>query len=347
MSYLNLGILAAVALGVWWLTGHDKSWDGQSKRDRHLTRALRTVGVVFLFSLLLWAAENGGGPEDAPLMIIIPVGIALILRSSISEVFAGGFVRFLDPSLHDSREIDLKRAQRHRDNIAWLIHHGKRDEAVKLCEELKQSGELDEATLAHTLEFLGVKQDFGKISDPLHEAGRLRAQGKFTEAETFLKARLTKQPADSGAALMLIRLYAEDLKQPDAAAKLLAAMEKEPHISKDHLEFARRSLAEWNRPNRKAPVPADEMLPPSLEEMLARGFFGSAIELLEEKIKAQPRDLDLRLKLAEIHALHCDNLPRAEKIVRQLGAEKVFSAGQVSSAEAKLKEWRERKLPLK
>jgi tetratricopeptide (TPR) repeat protein len=345
MTLLNLGILAMVALAVWWLTGKDKSWDGQSKRDRHFTRSVRTVGVVFLFYILLLTAEGDSGPASAPLMIIIPIGIALILRSSISEVFAGGFMRFLDPALHDSREIDLKRAQRHRDNIAWLIHHGKRDEAVKLCEELKINGELDEATLAHTLEFLGVKQDFGKITDPLNEAARLRAQGKFAEAEAFLKARLKKQPADSGAALMLMRIYAENLQQPEAAARVLAALEKEPHVPPEHLEFARRSLAEWRRPGPK--VSMEEVLPPSLEEMLEQGFYGSAIELLEEKIKAQPRDLDLRLKLAEIHALHCNNLPRAEKIVKLLGAEKLFSGEQVAAAEIKLKEWRERQLPLK
>jgi hypothetical protein len=345
MIWLNIGILAVIAVGVWWLTGMDKSWDGQSKRGRHFTRALRTVAVVFLFFIPLETAEGGGGPESVPLLLIIPIGIALILRSSVSEVFAGGFLRFLDPSLHDNREIDLKRAQRHRDNIAWLIHHGKRDEAVKLCEELKISGELDEATLAHTLEFLGVKQDFGKATDPLHEAGRLRARGQFAEAEAFLKARLLTHPADSAAALMLMRVYAEDLRQPESAAKVLAALEKNPHTPADHLVFARRSLAEWNRPKRK--VPAEEALPVSLEGMLEKGFFGSAIELLEEKIKAQPQDLALRLKLAEIHAIYCDNIPRAEKIVRQLAAEKCFSPAQISTAEAKLKEWRERKLPLK
>ena len=345
MIAINLITLALIGLGVWWLTGIDKTWDGQSKRGRHFTRALRTIAVVFLFFILLQAAEGGGGAETVPLLLIIPVGIALILRSSLSEVFAGGFLRLVDPSLHDTREIDPKCAQRHRDNIAYLIHHGKRDEAVKLCEELKQNGELDEVTLAHTLEFLGVKQDFGKVTDPLHEAGRLRAQGQFTQAEAFLKARLLKHPADSGAALMLMRVYAEDLRQPEAAAKVLAMLEKNPHTPADHLVFARRSLAGWNRPKPKAP--AEAVLPDSLEDMLAKGFFGSAIELLEEKIKAQPQDLALRLKLAEIHAVYCNNIPRAEKIIRQLAAEKSFSPAQISSAEAKLKEWRERQLPLK
>jgi hypothetical protein len=251
----------------------------------------------------------------------------------------------LDPTLHDSRAIDLQRAQRHRDNLAWLIHHGQRDQAIKLCEELKKSGELDEASLAHTLEFLGVKQDFGKIADPLHEAGKLRAHGKFSEAETFLKARLEKIPADSGAALMLMRVYAEDLRQPQAAAEVLKILEKQPDVSKDHLEFARRSLVEWSQPKRK--IAEEEIVPQSLDEMLEKRFYGSAIEFLEGKIKAAPEDFALRLRLLEIHAVNCENFPGAEKLVRQVAAEKIFSAEQIAAAESKLKEWRAKKLPLK
>jgi hypothetical protein len=129
------------------------------------------------------------------------------------------------------------------------------------------------------------------------------------------------------------------LRQPDKANEVFCALEKQPHVSADHLQFARRSLVEWSRP--KSKPPAEEAAPESLEEMLAKSFFGSAIELLEQKIKAQPGDLDLRLKLAEVHAVHCDNLPRAEKIVRQVETEKIFSAAQTASAEMKLKEWRE------
>ncbi len=345
MILLNTGILAVVAPVVWWLTGRDKSWDGQSKQGRHFTRALRTVAVSFLFFIMLWTAEGGGGAAAVPLLLIFPILIALALRSSVSEIFAGGFLRLVDPALHDRREMDLKCAQRHRDNIAWLIHHDKREEAVRLCEELKKSGELDAATLANTLEFLGVPQDFGKISEPLHEARRLRALARFSEAETYLRTRLVTHPADSGAALLLMRVCAEDLRRPDAAANVLAALEKQPRVSPDHLEFARRSLAEWRRP--KPGISPVEVLPHTLDEMLKQKCYGSAIGFLEEKIKAQPRELDWRLKLAEVHAVHCDNWPRAEKIVRQLAVEKIFGADQLAFAESKLKGWRESQLPLK
>jgi hypothetical protein len=339
MIFLNIGIVVVCALGVWWLTGLDKSFSGESKRDRHFTRALRCGAVVFLVAVFLWLVEGDLGYGGIPLLLIIPVSIALLLRSSVSELFAGGFLRLVDPALHDGREFDLKRAQRHRDNIAWLIHHGQRDQAIKLCEELKMSGELDETTLASTLEFLGVKQERAKISNPLNEAAQLRAQGKFFESEQSLKALLAKKPADTGAALMLMRLYEQDLRQPDKANEVFCALEKQPRVSADHLQFARRSLVEWSQP--KSKPPAEEAAPESPEEMLAKSFFGSAIELLEQKIKAQPGDFDLRLKLAEVHAVHCDNLPRAEKIVRQIETEKIFSAAQIASAEMKLKEWRE------
>jgi len=339
MIFLNIGILVIVALGAWWLTGLDKSFNGESKRDRHFTRALRTVAVVFLIAGFLWTVEDDLGYGGVPLLLIIPVSIALLLRSSISELFAGGFMRLIDPTLHDERELDLKRAQRHRDNIAWLIHHGQRDQAIKLCEELKLSGELDAATLETTLEFLGIKQERTVWQRPLNEAAQLRAQGKFAEAEQSLKTLLEKNPADASAAVMLMRLYTQDLRQPNRAAEVLRELKKQPHVSVDHIGFAQRSLVEWSQPKLNPVV--EETAPESLEEMLAKSFFGSAIELLEQKIKAQPGDFELRLKLAEVHAVHCDNFPRAEKIVRQIETENIFSAAQVASADAKLKEWRE------
>ena len=54
MMLLNIGVLIIVTLVVWWLTGHDKNVSGESKRDRHLSRAIRSVAVVFLVALLLW-----------------------------------------------------------------------------------------------------------------------------------------------------------------------------------------------------------------------------------------------------------------------------------------------------
>jgi tetratricopeptide (TPR) repeat protein len=336
MIFLNIGILAVIALGVWWLTGIDKNVSGESKRDRHFSRALRCGAVVFLVAAFLWLVEGDMGYGGIPLLLIIPVSIALLLRSSLSELFAGGFLQLIDPTIHDDREFDLKRNARYLNTIAYIIHNGRKDDAIKLCEELKKSGEVDIVTLEATLEFLGVKPERAQTPKPLAEAARLRAEGKFSEAEQLLKSLLAKNPADTGAAMMLMRVHAEDLRQPGKAHEVLHALEKQPHVDAGHVEFARRSIGEWSRP--KA-VKTEAAAPPeSVDELLAQKLFGTAIDLLEEKIKTQPQDFDLRLKLAEVHAAHCKNFRRAEKIISEMEAD--CSPQQVASARAQLKAWR-------
>jgi thioredoxin-like negative regulator of GroEL len=138
--------------------------------------------------------------------------------------------------------------------------------------------------------------------------------------------------------MMLMRLFAQDLRQPAKAHEILRQLAKQPHVAASHLEFARRSIDEWSRlqPERTE-APAQ---PESVDELLAQGFFGTAVDLLEEKIKAQPQDFELRLKLAEVHAVRCKNFQQAEKIIRQLEADPHFNPQQTGSARLKLKEWR-------
>ena len=342
MILLNITLLTGIALGAWWLTGRDKTFGGKSKHGHHLTRAIRTVIVVFLSAALLWFVEAPDfGYGGVPILIILPMCMALVLRSSLSEVFTQRiFLTMIDPALHDTREFDPKKARRYQDAIAHLIHNGRRDEAIKLCEELKISGEVDIVTLQNTLEFLGVKQDRGPAPKPLLEAGRLRAQKKFAEAEQLLKALLLKNPADEGAAIMLMRIYGEDLHQAERAQEVLRALEKQPHVSPDHLAFARQSIGEWSR-MKPPPIPASAMPPQaeSVDEFLEQGSVGPAIEMLEQEIKARPGDFELQLKLAEVYAVHCKNIQRAEKIIRQMELAGKFSPQQIATAQAKLKEW--------
>jgi thioredoxin-like negative regulator of GroEL len=339
MLYLNIGILLLIAVLAWWLTGFDKSVTGESKRGRHFERALRCVVVVVVSAVLLWVLENPGlGLAAAPFLMIIPLSIALIMRSSVSEVFAHGFLGFLDPALHDRRPLDPGKSRRFQDAIARLIQNGQRDEAIKLCEELKLSGEVDLVTLENTLEFLGVPQANSKRENPLTQAAQMRAEGKFAEAEQRLKSLLAQNPADAGAAMMLMRLFAQDLRQPGKAHEVLRQLEKQPHVAASHVEFARRSIDEWSRPK---PEKTEAAAPPeSVEELLAQGFLGTAIERLEEQIKAQPQDFALRLQLAEIHAMRCKDFQRSEKMIRQMETSSNFSPQQTESARAKLKDWR-------
>ncbi len=81
-----------------------------------------------------------------------------------------------------------------------------------------------------------------------------------------------------------------------------------------------------------------------MDELLAQGYFGTAIEILEQKIKEQPQDFDLRLTLAEVYARHCGDDLQAKKIVQQIEASSVFSPEQKLSAWPKLEEWRKARM---
>src|ERR1035438_4396613 len=200
MIFANIIVLVLVGAGAWWLTGLDKTVSGESKRGHHFTRALRCGAVLFLAAAFVWFIEDPGlGYGGIPFLIIIPVSVALVLRSAVSELFTHGFLRLVDPALHDNRPLDPGKSRRYQDAIARLIQNGQRDEAVKLCEELKLSGEVDLVTLENTLEFLGVPQNTKK-ENPLTQAAQMRAAGKFAEAEQQFKSLLGKNPADLGAA---------------------------------------------------------------------------------------------------------------------------------------------------
>jgi len=361
---INLVILALIAAGTWWLTGKDVSWGGESKQTHRLSRALRCVGVVFFSFVGLHLLEGQLSPAEIPLLIIAPTCIAYILRSALSEIWTHGFLRLLDPQLHDQREFDPKKSQRYQDAIARLIQEGRRDAAIKLCEELKETAEVDDLlALEHTLEFLGVKQADRKPVNPLHRAASLRDQGKLAEAEALLQSLLKKNPADDGAALMLMRLYAQNFRQPERAHAVLREFAKQPHVTDDHVEFARRSIPEWStlgqrsasgsvaaptavaEANSAAPEPrAGEKTAPFdpevIDQLLAAGSLGSAVELLEAQIKRQPMDWKLQLKLAEVYAVYCHDPVRAQKIVGRLEQQPAFTAEQVAMVRAKLEEWR-------
>jgi|SRR5665213_1170511 len=323
----HIGALVLIALVAWWFSGYDSKLTGENRREDLIRRIFRCGLTLFLVEVLFWLP---------PSVLLIPIFLGMLWAGCLAEFFSRGFRWLIDPE--DKRQLDPKQNVRQLDLIAALIRSGRKTEAIQLCESLKVSGEVDIVTLETTLEFLGVKQERAKIPTPLAEAARLRALGKFTEAEQRLKSLLAKNPADADAAMMLMRLYAQDLRQPGKAHEILRALEKQPHVAASHVEFARRSIDEWSRAKPEKIEIA--VLPESVGELLAQGFFGTAIERLEEQIETQPQDFDLWLKLAEVHAVRCKNFQRAEKIVQQMETGSSFSLQQIESARATLKAWR-------
>jgi hypothetical protein len=236
-------------------------------------------------------------------MFLIAGLLALVWTGCLTELGARCIHRLFDPE--DKREFDPHQSTRNLDMVASLLKSGRHEEAEQLVETLKESGDANILVMETLLARNGIEFENGQKPKPLTEAYRLRAEGKF-----------------------------------DEAAEVLRALEKQPHIPPGHIDYARRSIQDWQR---KKTAPEVVALPESVDELLACGYLGTAIEVLESKIKEQPQDFDSWLRLAEAHGLHSANFPRAQKIVEKLEAENIFSEEQVEIAKTKLKEWREAK----
>ena len=329
----HLAVLALVGLTFWWLSGYDAKVTGGDKRQDFTRRAARCGITLLLVAILLGLP---GVFSVMPLLLLIGGMLALTWAGCLAELFARWFHHLIDPA--DEQEFDPNKGLRDLDMIASLIQNGRREEAVQLSQKLRESGEVSVLVLETRLEHLGIKQESVQKPKPLTEAYHLRMQGRFQEAESILTPLLAEDPRNVDAAMMLMRIYAQDMRQPLQATKILQALEKQPHVPPTHVEFARRSIAEWSQGK---PRPEKVAAPPeSIDELLAQGYLGTVIEILEQKIEEQPRDFDLRIKLAEVYSQHCCDVDRAGKIVRQIETNPGFTPEQIQNARTKLGEWR-------
>jgi tetratricopeptide (TPR) repeat protein len=330
---IHLAALAFVGLAFWWLSGYDAKVTGGDKMEDFIRRAIR-CGITLPLVGLLFVLP--GTVLVVRMLLVIGWMLALIWAGCVAELFARGFHHLVDPA--DEREFDPDKGLRDLDLIASLVKNGRREEAVQLSRKLRESGEVSVLLLETRLEHLGIKLERVQKPRPLTDAYHLRMQGRFQEAESILKPLLAEDPRNVDAAMMLMRIYAEDLRQPQKATEILEALAKQPHVSPAHIEFAYRSIGEWS-PGKPQPETVDAP-PESIDEMLVQGYLGTVIEILEQKIEEQPRDLDLRLKLAEVYSQHCGDVHRAEKIVRQIETSPGFTPEQAQNARTKLGELR-------
>jgi thioredoxin-like negative regulator of GroEL len=327
----NLFFWGVTVLAVWWLSGYDSNLTGDNRKKDFTRRAIRCGFTLVLLAIVIWLP---------PAVIILSVLLGVIWAGCLAELFSHGFRRLVYAEHDNDREFDPQKDRRHLDAIAHLIQTGRRDEAIKLCGELKRSGEVNPVTLEATLAYLGEKPERPPLAQPLADAARRRSRGDFAGAEQQFRSLLAANPENLAAAMALMRLYAQDLHQSGRAAEVLRQLEKQPRVSAGYIEFARRTMAEWSRPP-VAPDPA--AVSPravSVAELLADGRFGTAIEILEAQIQLQPDDFDLRLKLAEAYGRYCGNVDHAEKIVREIETTAGFSPAQVQQARNQLQAWR-------
>jgi tetratricopeptide (TPR) repeat protein len=338
MTFLvaNLILLVLVAALFWWLSGYDSRLSGNHEVRDYVRRAVRAAVSVVIVECafhFLWRYAHDRNVGAGWAYLAAGLSLAIIWCGPLSHLGAQLFRSLIDPD--DTRGFHPDQEARLLEQIAMLIRSEKKDEAILMCNALKASGEVSPAALDMTLAHLGVTIENAGIDKPLATAHRLRLQGEFEQAISILKSLLNKNPRNVDAAMPLMRIYAQDLRRPDKARQVLEDLGKQPHVSRAHLDFALNSITEWSQSRQPPPVPSQPAA--SIDELVSHGFIGTAIETLEEQVEAKPEDFDLQLKLAGLYARHANNIPAAERVVRQM--QNRFSPEQLELARAQLWEW--------
>jgi tetratricopeptide (TPR) repeat protein len=343
--FSNLAVMAIAMVIFWPLSGFDSRLTGDVRLDfpRRAVRCGITLLIVEAGFYALWRCWIVGDRSAGFMYLTLLVPLALLWTGCISEAGAECFHRLIDPQ--DKRPYNPKAGTRELDAIGGLIRSDRKEEAIQLCQTLMQTSPELRTALEMTLHHLGAPPpELPAESKPLAEAGKLRQLGKFEEAETVLTSLLKRDPSSVNAALMLIRLYSQDMHQPDKAAKMLRSLEKTPHVPAAYIEIARRSIVDRQThsasPGNTVP---EEPMPQSIEELIAKKYLGTAIEVLDRQCEEEPENFEAWLKLAEVHGVHCANIQLAEKTIRRIEANSAINVEQKQQARNRLNEWRAEK----
>ena len=313
------------------MSGWDPDLTGGGWKDlvRRGFRCLASTALVWIFFVF--------APIDyltIPLILLVMMLMLIFWRGPITELFSHGFRRIVGISTTD-RPVDMDEVYRQMERLGALIREGRNDEAARFAKVLQASG-ANSLVMEALLERAGISIDNAKEPAPLKQARRLRAERKFAAAEILLKALLRENPANQEAAMMLMRLYAQDLRQKNKALAVLQRCRMQPHIPPEVIEFAHRSIEEWGQ---EKPAESAAPLPESVDGLLAGGYLGTAIEILEDRAAGRPDDFDAQLKLAEAYGLYSRDLQRAKKIILAMEKKGRFSEEQIRVAKDKLAGW--------
>ncbi|HEX3627785.1 MAG TPA: tetratricopeptide repeat protein [Verrucomicrobiae bacterium] len=346
MSFLfsNMAVLAMAVVVSWWLSGFDSRLSGQTGPDftRRAIRCAFSLLFVEIEFYFLWQCWVAGDRSAGIMYLAMFIPLLLTWVGCITEAGAQCFQHMIDPE--DKRPYDPKTGVRELDIIGDLIRTGRKEEAIQLCKTLLRTAPEHRSAMELTLHHLGEPpQELPGESRPLVEAKRLRQTGKFREAEAILTSLLKQEPSNVNAALMLFRLYGQEMRQTDKASGVLRTLENRPYVPAAYIEFARHSLADWQTEATAAPpvnTVHEETVPESVDELIAKKFLGTAIDVLERQCEAEPGNFDNWLKLTEVHGKHCMNRKLAEKTIRQIEANSAFNAEQKQQARNRLREWR-------
>lgn len=329
-------VVSAVA---WWLSGFDPGVTGENRMSDFIRRFLRCAITAVFVAILFGLAPLRYG--SIPVLMVVPILLGFIWCGCLAECWSRSFGGLLF-SEGDSAQFDPKKRMREMECVAVLLRAGKKDEALRLSKKLMKSGNADVMALETLFAHAGIPWKLPARFDPLIEASRSRDRGDFAAAEAFLNSVPVREPAGVHARLILVRLYAHDLKQPDKAQAVLHQLEKQPHVPAWQIEYARHAILNGGP---ATPPPLPVVLPESIDELLAQCYSGTAIEILGQQIAEKPGDFELRLKLLEAHAVYLGNPGSARKLLSRMENDKLFTPAQIEMARTSLERWRQPKPP--
>lgn len=212
--------------------------------------------------------------------------------------------------------------------------------------------------------------------NPIKEAAQLREAGFYQEARTKLELLLHREPDNLAAGLMLMRIFAQDLQQPAKAEKLLKEFAAQRFTSEAYVEFAQRSIAQWQavppalsarkrswwaRVTHRDAEPQTSSTRIKLQglvmtespvhlnvasttggltigDLLREGRIETALTEVERRIAAQPDEFDSWNDLLKILTQHAVNLKRARAVLDQVEQHPAFTAEQKKLAKELLRQ---------
>src|SRR6185436_7072742 len=154
------------------------------------------------------------------------------------------------------------------DRLAALVRDGRNHEAIELCGRLLECNEASALAIETNLFELYHKmlaEDRLARSTPLADVLRLRKAQRFNEGIGKLEALLKKQPHNIGAAFLLMRIHAEDLRDPESARRVLQSLRPQASIPPAFSEFAGQRIKEWS-----GTVPRRQKSAEGIESLLVR-----------------------------------------------------------------------------
>jgi hypothetical protein len=166
------------------------------------------------------------------------------------------------------------------------LHLRKMPTAIRLVRRLCRSAEFSDDQKSFALNHLRgwaaeqgsdlsvqrIRNSYGPSPKPapLKTIHRLRSQGRCQEAKGELLRLLRRDPENLAVAVLLVRVYAQDLHRRDKALQQINGLEKKPFTPAGVIDFLRNSLDEWSR------VPSNRPSPNSLLPVGSPRFVGSA-----------------------------------------------------------------------